>query len=94
VKLDKKTRHIENVRVAFNRVGGKIPERAKNTERKLGGKTLTRELMDDAIASLRNELRLSSDFRVSGEYRSDVACVLFKRALGRCYETLTGEKLG
>jgi len=89
-----KTKRIEDVRIAFNRVGGRIPERAMNTEQKLRGKVLAKELVEDAIASLRNELRLSSDFRVSGEYRSEVACVLFKRALDRCLEKLTGENLG
>jgi len=88
LKLDKKSQRAEQIRIAFNRVGGKIPERAKHTEEKLRGEVLNPQLIDDAIASLRSELRLSSDFRVSGEYRSDVACVLFKRALDRCVEKL------
>lgn len=87
LRMDKAKR-ADEIRIAFNRVGGRIPERAKDTESKLRGKVLTPQLIDDAAASLKNELRLSSDFRVSGEYRSDVACVLFKRALGRCMERL------
>lgn len=94
LKLDKTTKRAEEVRIAFNRVGGKIPERAKHTEEKLRSKILNPQLIDDAIASLRSELQLRSDFRVSGEYRSDVACVLFKRALDRCVERLVGERLG
>lgn len=94
LKLDEKTRRAEEVRIAFNRVGGKIPQRSKHTEEKLRGKVLNPQLTDGAIASLRSELRLSSDFRVSGEYRSDVACVIFRRALNRCVETLVGERLG
>lgn len=94
LKLDKKTRRADEIRIAFNRVGGKIPQRAKHTEEKLRGKVLNPQLIDDAISSLRSELRLSSDFRVSGEYRSDVACVIFGRALDRCFEKLVGERLG
>lgn len=94
LKLDKTTKRAEEVRIAFNRVGGKIPELAKHTEEKLRSKILNPQLIDDAIASLRSELQLRSDFRVSGEYRSDVACVLFKRTLDRCVERLVGERLG
>ena len=94
LKLDKKTRRADEIRIAFNRFGGKIPERAKQTEEKLRGKVLNPQLIREAISSLRSELRLSSDFRVSGEYRSDVACVIFKRALDRCFEKLVGERLG
>jgi carbon-monoxide dehydrogenase medium subunit len=94
LKLDKKTRRIEEIRIAFNRVRGKIPERAKESEERLRGRILTSQLVEDATASLRSELRLSSDFRVSGEYRSDVACVIFRRALDRCLEKLVGERLG
>jgi carbon-monoxide dehydrogenase medium subunit len=94
LKLDKKTRRIEEIRIAFNRVRGKIPERAKESEERLRGRILTSQLVEDATASLRSELRLSSDFRVSGEYRSDVACVIFRRALDRCLEKQVGERLG
>jgi len=47
----------------------------------------------DSLSVLKNELQLNSDFRVSKEYRTDVACVLFKRALTRCFEKLMGEKI-
>jgi len=93
LKLDKKTRRVEEVRVAFNRVTGKIPERARKTEEALRGSILTPQLVEDAGSVLRGELRLSSDFRVSEEYRSDVACVLFKRALRRCCMNLVGEEI-
>src|SRR3972149_6695279 len=91
LKLDKKSERAEQIRITFNRVGGKIPERVKHTEEKLRAKILNPSLIGDAIASLRSELRLSSDFRVSGEDRSDVAWVLFKGALNRCVEKLVGE---
>ena len=93
LKLDRKTRSVHEVRIAFNRVGGKIPERAKRTEDRLRGRMLDEQAIGEALSSLRNELRLSSDFRVSGEYRMEVAGALFKRALNRCVEKLIGEKI-
>jgi CO/xanthine dehydrogenase FAD-binding subunit len=93
LKLNRKTGLVEDVRIAFNRVAGKIPERARHSEEALRGRILTPQLVEEAGYALNEELRLSSDFRVSGEYRSEVACVLFKRALKRCYETLVGREL-
>jgi carbon-monoxide dehydrogenase medium subunit len=93
LNLDKKTKEVNEVRIAFNRVGGKIPQRAKSTEERLRGKKPTDQAVEDGASSLSNELRLSSDFRVSGEYRSHIAVALFKRAMNRCVEKLTGEKL-
>jgi CO/xanthine dehydrogenase FAD-binding subunit len=86
--LNEKTKQVEEVRIAFNRVTGKIPERAKMSEEKLRGKTLSKSAIEDCVASLRKELRLSSDFRVSADYREETACALFKRAIGRCTEKL------
>jgi len=82
---------VDEVRIAFNRVTGKIPERARKTEESLRGKPLTANAVKDSIAVLREELQLTSDFRVSEEYRREVACVLYKRALSRCAQKL-GEK--
>lgn len=92
LKLESKTKRVEDVRIAFNRVGGKIPERSKRAEEKLRGHVLSAQAVEDAAFALRSELKLSSDFRVSGEYRTDVASVLFKRALGRSANTLLGEE--
>jgi carbon-monoxide dehydrogenase medium subunit len=93
LKLDRKNKRVNEIRIAFNRVGGKIPERAKRTEGKLNGKSLTVETIKDAVSTLKSELKLSSDFRVSGEYRTDVADALFRRALSRCASSLLGEKI-
>lgn len=93
LRLDRKTKRVEEIRIAFNRVGGKIPERAKRTEVELKGKLLSVETVKDAASSLTSELKLSSDFRASGEYRTDVACVLFRRVLSRCAGSLLGEKI-
>ena len=93
LKLDRKRELVDEIRIAFNRVAGKIPERARRTEEALRGKILTAQLLNDTASVLKGELQTSSDFRVSGEYRSEVACVLFKRALSRCYERLAGRNL-
>jgi 2-furoyl-CoA dehydrogenase FAD binding subunit len=93
LKLDKKAGRTVDVRIAFNRVGAKTPERAKLSEEVLRGKSMSTQLVNQAISTLNGELRLSSDFRASGEYRTQVATVLFKRALERCYAKLVGRKL-
>jgi len=93
VHLTLERKRVLDIRVAFNRVNGKIPQRAKMTEEKLRGASLTEEKIAGAVASLNGELKLSSDFRASGEYRTQVAGVLFRRALSRCAENLLGETI-
>ena len=92
LKLSKENKRIEEIKIAMNRVFGKIPSRAKKTEAELRGKSLTRVQLENAITSLKKELQLTSDFRASKEYRQEVAPVLFKRALIKCLERL-GEKI-
>lgn len=79
---------VGEVRIAFNRVAGKIPERARKTEESLRGKPFSVKTVEDSIAVLLEELHLTSDFRVSETYRKEVACVLYKRALTRCAQKL------
>jgi carbon-monoxide dehydrogenase medium subunit len=93
LKLDKKTKRIQEIRIGFNRVAGKIPARAKRTEHALLRKNIGLEGAKEALAVLRDELRPTSDFRVSAEYRLDVAAALFRRALSRCAENLLGEEI-
>jgi CO/xanthine dehydrogenase FAD-binding subunit len=93
LKAEKKSKRIEEIRIAFNRVSGKLPERARTTEDKLSGQVLNAETAEEAASLLRMELKLTSDFRVPAKYRTDVACVLFKRALRRCAQRLSGEKI-
>ena len=92
VYLKLESKRIVEIKIAMNRVSGKIPSRAKQTENILRGKPLSKQQVESAIASLKKELQLSSDFRVSKEYRHDVAPVLFKRTLIKCSERL-GEKI-
>lgn len=92
LKLSKESKRIEEIKIAMNRVSGKIPNRARKTEAELRGNPLTKEQVENAITTLKGELQLTSDFRVSKEYRQNVGPVLFKRTLIKCSERL-GEKL-
>ena len=92
LKLTKENKRIEEIKIAMNRVSGKIPNRARKTEAELRGAPLAKEQVEKAITTLKSELQLTSDFRVSKEYRQNVGPVLFKRTLIKCSERL-GEKL-
>ena len=92
LKLSKESKHIEEIKIAMNRVSGKIPNRATKTEDELRGNPLTKEHVENAITVLKSELQLTSDFRASKEYRQNVGPVLFKRTLIKCSERL-GERL-
>ena len=84
---------VEEIRIAFNRVRGKIPERAKKTEEKLRGQKLDEQIISDAIATLRRELKLTADFRASEQFRVDVACSIFKRTLNNCVRRISDEPI-
>jgi CO/xanthine dehydrogenase FAD-binding subunit len=92
LKMDNTSQVVGDVKIAFNRISGKIPQRARDTENKLKGKKLNEQSLADATTALRGELKLTSDFRASGEYRTEVACAIFRRTLRRCVEKLSGEK--
>lgn len=92
LKLSKESKRIEEIKIAMNRVSGKIPNRATKTEDELRGNPLTKEHVENAITVLKSELQLTSDFRASKEYRQNVGPVLFKRTLIKCSERL-GERL-
>ncbi|MGO9643395.1 MAG: FAD binding domain-containing protein [Candidatus Bathyarchaeia archaeon] len=89
LRVDESSR-IEEIRIAFNRVAGKIPARARKTEEQLKGTTITTSNVSRLESVIRDELRTSPDFRASAEYRSDVACVLLKRAMNKCIHELEG----
>ena len=92
LKVGKESKCIEEIKIAMNRISDKIPSRAKKTESELRGHPLTKEQLENAMTSLKSELQLTSDFRVSKEYRQNVAPVLFKRTVIKCSERL-GERL-
>jgi len=87
LRVDESSR-IEEARIAFNRTTGKIPARAKRTEEQIKGTSITTNDVSRLESVIRGELRTSPDFRVSAEYRSDVACVLLKRAMNKCIHEL------
>jgi len=93
LKMDKSSRIVEDIRIALNRISRKIPQRARDTEEELKGRRLNEQTIADATATLRGELRLTSDFRASEEYRTDVACAMFKRTLCSCVKKLSGRKM-
>ena len=90
--------HVENgrikdVRIALNRVKRKIPERAYETEKFLKGKIFTNEVLEGAKEVLERELKLTSDFRASAEYRVEVQKALLKRLLTYCYNKIRRVKV-
>ena len=93
LRMDSKNRVVNEVRIAFNRVSGKVPQRARDTEKKLKDRTLDEQSLSDAVATLKGELKLTSDFRASDEYRTDVASTIFRRTLQSCVDKIPGEKI-
>ncbi len=73
---------IKDVRIAFDRVSRRFPERAYRTEGFLRGKEFSKEVIRQAYNEvLPKEMKRKSDFRASGEYRLHLSKVLMKRAL-------------
>ena len=75
---------VIDVRLALNRVRGKVPERASKTESFLKGKGVNDEVLNEACEVLASELQLTPDFRASAEYRVEVEKALLKRLLNYC----------
>ncbi len=81
---------IEDIRLAFNRVRGKIPERAWRTEEFLRDRRIDEEVISGAERVLESELRLTSDYRASYLYRTEVAKVFLRRALRHSKDMVLG----
>jgi len=81
---------IRSARVALNRVSGKIPALASETNKFLAGKPLAPDTISQAQNVLASELTLTDDFRGSGAYRTEIAQVYLKRLLERCSRKLGG----
>ena len=79
------------VRIALNRVRGKIPERAGDTEAFLKGRRVSGDVIREAEKILESELRLTSDYRASHLYRTEIAKVFLRRTLRRSREMVLGE---
>jgi CO/xanthine dehydrogenase FAD-binding subunit len=82
---------VREARVALNRLAGRVPQRANATEEFLAGRKLTAETLVAAQEILSSELVLKTDFRASGEYRSEIAKVYLKRLLELCAFRIRGE---
>lgn len=81
---------VRSVRVALNRVAGRVPALAEKTADFLAGRRLSEDTIAQAQRVLASELALTSDFRGSGSYRTEVAQVFLKRLLQRCYGKIRG----
>jgi len=90
VQLNRSTKVVEDVRIALNRVKGKIPERAVGTEAFLKGKVLDDAVIEEAAESLRKEVSLTSDYRASADYRVEMVGATLRRALERCRDKILG----
>lgn len=81
---------VRSARVALNRVAGRVPALAEKTGDFLAGRKLSEETIAQAQKVLASELALTSDFRGSASYRTEVAQVFLKRLLQRCYGKIRG----
>jgi len=88
--LDDDLRTIRSARIALNRVSGKVPALAAKTNGFLEGKKVSDETIAEAQKVLSSELSLTSDFRGSGAYRTELARVYLKRLLERCCVKIGG----
>ena len=81
---------VAAVRVAMNRVSERIPALAVKTQEFLVGRKVSPETIAQAQKVLASEIALTSDFRASGSYRTEVAQVYLKRLLLRCSGRIRG----
>jgi len=90
LSLEDDLQTIHSARLALNRVSGKIPALAVETSDFLEGKRVTDQTIVQAQKVLESELSLTSDFRGSGEYRTEVAQVYLRRLVERCARHIGG----
>lgn len=83
---------IDDVRIALGAVAP-TPIRSPKTEALLEGKTLTRDLLNEAGTMAGSESRPIDDQRSSGEYRRWIVEALTRRGLEQCWKTLTGKEV-
>jgi len=88
--LDPEEMTIRQIQVAFNRLRGKIPERAHLTEETLRGKQVNDETVNEGLGVLQSELMLTTDYRASADYRKRAAKICFERALSHCRAKIIG----
>jgi CO/xanthine dehydrogenase FAD-binding subunit len=81
---------VAAARIAMNRVSERIPALAVKTQEFIVGRKLSPETIAQAQKVLASEIALTSDFRASGAYRTEVAQVYLKRLLLRCSGRIRG----
>ena len=85
---------ILDVRIAFDRVTRRHPERAYQTENYLRGKEFSIDLITYAAREiLPKEMRRKSDFRASAEYRLDLSKTIMRRALYLAWAKIVGKPI-
>lgn len=83
---------VNDIRVAFNRFRGRIPERAIGLETALRGRSLNEETIAEGVRVLDSELALTSDYRASSEYRVEAAKACLRKAVVHCAEQISSLK--
>ena len=81
---------VRSARLALNRVSERIPALAVRTSSFLEGKKVSEGTIAEAQKVLASELSLTSDFRASGPYRTEVARVYLKKLIERCTRQVGG----
>ena len=88
--MDPKSKHVYDIKVATNALGGSTPGRARRSESELRGRRLDGASMDRFLRAFGDELSPRDDFRASSRYRRSVATVMARRLLEHCERRISG----
>lgn len=88
LELEPASKRVRELRLWFNHLRDNIPERTKQTTATFRNAVLDERTIARACQVLSAELRPSSDFRASSEYRRRAAVKLFKEQLAHCAEMI------
>ncbi len=80
LKMNEEKNIVQEIRAAFNRLQAKTPECCIKVEDYWKERPYSEKSLNESLDILDRELILTSDYRASKEYRSEIAKVLFKRA--------------
>jgi CO/xanthine dehydrogenase FAD-binding subunit len=90
LQLELPSKRVRELRLWFNHLRDSIPEKAEQTAAAVRGELLSERVVTEASGVLSAELRPSSDFRASSEYRRRAAVKLFMDQLAHCAEMIVG----
>lgn len=88
LQLELPSRRVKELRLWFNHLCDSVPEKVEQTAAAVRGELLSESVVTKASSVLSAELRPSSDFKASSEYRRRVAVRLFKEQLAHCAEMI------